>query len=78
MIIDENGVKHPETVIEEVELEREEKQKRQDSFWNRKAKREGWAKPVHNQGEKTESEETASERFFRRKAEREGWIRNNH
>ena len=81
MITDENGVKHPETVIEEADLEREEKQNRRleasERFWNRKARREGWARPEPNQGARPEKEKTASERFFERKALREGWSKNN-
>lgn len=43
MVTDENGVKHPETAIEEAQLQLEERKSLADRFWNRKAKREGWA-----------------------------------
>lgn len=82
MITDENGVKHPETVIEEVELSREEEREEErtdqrERFWNRKAKREGWERPEHNQGRKpennTESGKSSTDRYFERKRKREGW-----
>ena len=78
MIIDENGVKHPETVIEEAELSREEERTNQrERFWNRKAKREGWERPEHNQGRKPENDpesgKSSTDRYFERKRKREGW-----
>ena len=77
MITDENGVKHPETVEDQVQLRREEEQAlRREGFWNRKAQREGWAKPQHNQGDESEREKTGADRYFEQKARREGWASN--
>ena len=71
MITDENGVKHPETIEEAAQMQHSENMV--NRFFERKAKKEGWGKPVHNQGAKPESEKTAAERFFAIKAKREGW-----
>lgn len=68
MITDENGVKHPETVEDQVQLRKEEEQaQRREEFWNRKAKREGWARPELNQGAKPEKEETRLDRMFKKR-----------
>ena len=75
MIIDENGVKHPETVIEEAELQREEEKRRVDDFWNRKAQREGWARQELKQGRKPEKETKSADGYFERKSKREGWCK---
>ena len=71
MITDENGVKHPETIEEAAQLKHNEEMV--DRFFERKARKEGWGKPVHNHGAKPESENKAADRFFASKAKREGW-----
>lgn len=71
MIKDENGTLHPETVEDEVQLR--EKRERFEKNWNRKARREGWARPELNQGAKPEKEETRLDRAFRKKFLNEHW-----
>lgn len=73
MTTDENGKKWPETVEEAAQLA--EERARADKFFANKAKREGWAKPIHNQGQsnKPKSEQTSAERYFEKKRNREGW-----
>ena len=77
MITDENGQKWPETVEEEVQLRKEEEQaQRREELWNRKAKREGWARPELNQGSKPEKEEIRLDRVFKKRHPE--WYRNNN
>ena len=71
MITDENGQKWPETVEEAAQLKHIKESA--DRFFDRKARREGWANPELNQGRKPEGEKTSVDRYFERKAKKEGW-----
>ena len=66
MITDENRVNNPERVGAA------------DRFFNRKAVKEGWARPELNQGQKPEREKSRADSYFERKSRREGWASNNH
>lgn len=70
MITDENGQKWPETVEEAAKLKHIEESA--NRFFERKAQREGWAKPELNQGMKPKVEKTSADLFFERKARKEG------
>ena len=64
MIVDENGKKWPETVEEEAKMQHTREM--MDRFFERKARREGWAKPELNQG-KPEAEKTKLDRMFEKR-----------
>lgn len=78
MITDENGVKHPECVADEVQLRKEQEEQKKETatrFFNRKANREGWNKPTaKEQGTNCSGDgKKRADRFFAQKAKREGW-----